>query len=369
VYFNISYLCPHQLSIINYQLSITKIVLAFDSFKGCMTAAEACAAAARGAREACPEAQIEEIPLSDGGEGLVACVARMLPVSLVTLQVHGPLMQPVTATYALSPDGTTAYMEMASASGLTLVPFDQRNPLHTTTYGVGEMLLDATRRGCTHIIMGIGGSATCDGGSGMIQCLTQHQYFQLDAARQPRITVACDVTNPLYGEEGAAYIFAPQKGATPQQVQQLDERLRQFERQTIALGRATRATAWIAGAGAAGGLGYGLVAYLGATLRSGIDIILDLLQFDQRILHADYVITGEGHSDAQTLMGKVPMGVLRRTPAHLLSGGISDADQLLDAGFLTVRSINQGDDRPLATLLRPDIAQANLQRSIRNIIV
>lgn len=345
-----------------------KIVFAFDSFKGCMTAEEACAAAALGAREACPEAQIEEIPLSDGGEGLVACVARMLPVKLVDIEVHGPLMGPVNATYALSEDGTTAYMEMAAASGLTLVPPDKRNPLLTTTFGVGEMIADAIRRGCNEIVMGIGGSATCDGGKGMIDCLTAKGFFA-DVQKLPRITVACDVTNPLYGETGAAYIFGPQKGATPEQVNLLDQRLRDFERETIALGKASRATAWIAGAGAAGGLGYGLVAYLGATLRSGIDILLDLVRFDQRTANADFVFTGEGKSDAQTLMGKVPMGVLRRTPSHLLSGAIEDRQELLEAGFLTVGSINEGDVRPLETLIQKNYAMTNMQQRVKEIFL
>lgn len=373
----------------NLYICTMKVVFAFDSFKGCITAHEACAAAAQAAHEVCPTAQIVQLPLSDGGEGLVACISRLLPVQFVSLQVHGPLMEPVQATYALSPDGQTAYIEMAAAAGLTLVPSDRRNPLLTTTYGVGEMLLDAIGRGCQHIIMGIGGSATCDGGAGMIQCLTRAGYFAADdnaqnhtvaqpqnhAATQPQnvttphphthITVACDVTNPLYGPNGAAYVFGPQKGATPQQVELLDQRLRDFERQTIALGRATPAHANVPGAGAAGGLGYSLLTYLGATLRSGIDIVLDLLHFDQQVADADFVFTGEGKSDAQTLMGKVPMGVLHRTPAHLLSGAIDDRQALLDAGFLTVRSINEHDPRPLSQLLQPAVAIHNLQQSVR----
>lgn len=352
-----------------------KIVFAFDSFKGCLSAQEACAAAAQAAREAYPAAEIEQIPLSDGGEGLVSCVSRLLPVRLVTIQVHGPFIQPVQATYALSPDGQTAYMEMAAAAGLTLMPQDQRNPMLTTTYGVGEMLLDAAHRGCQHIIMGIGGSATCDAGEGMIDSLVRAGVFATEESKLfannpepslsiPKITVACDVTNPLYGPNGAAYVFGPQKGATPNQVELLDQRLRDFERRTIALGKATPAHASIPGAGAAGGLGYGLMTYLGATLRSGIDIILDLLHFDQRIAGADFVFTGEGKSDAQTLMGKVPMGVLRRVPAHLLSGAIEDPKALLQAGFLTVGSINEGDSRPLAQLLQKEVAIENMKQSI-----
>lgn len=337
-----------------------KVVLAFDSFKGCMSAEEACTAAAQGVRDLYPAAEIEQIPLSDGGEGLVSCLSGLLPVRLVSLTVHGPLMDPVLATYAISPDGETAYMEMAAAAGLTLVPPAQRNPMLTTTYGVGEMLLDAVSRGCKQIVMGIGGSATCDGGKGMIDCLAQAGPLPY----QPQITVACDVTNPLYGPNGAAYIFAPQKGASAEQVVLLDEQLRAFERQTIALGIATPAHASMPGAGAAGGLGYGLMTYLHATLRSGIDIILDLLHFDERAADADFVFTGEGKSDAQTLMGKVPMGVLRRTSAHLLSGAIEDRQALLRAGFLTVGSINEGDARPLAQLLQRQVAMSNMRQRI-----
>lgn len=340
-------------------LCAMKIVFAFDSFKGCMTAEEACHAAADGVRLACPEAEIVEIPLSDGGEGLVACVSRMMNVEPVTIEAHGPLMEPIRATYAVSQDGKTAYMEMAATSGLPLVPQEKRNPMLTTTYGVGEMILDATGRGCEEIVMGIGGSATCDGGKGMIECLGAHGFFGF---KMPRIIVACDVNNPLYGENGAAYVFGPQKGATPEQVRLLDERLRAFERETLAQGKASRATAWIAGAGAAGGLGYGLVAYLDAKLRSGIDILLDLAHFDVLTEGADYVFTGEGKSDAQTLMGKVPKGVQKRRKAHLLSGAIEDRETLLRAGFLSVHSINEEDSRPLEVLLQKEVAMENLRR-------
>ena len=342
-----------------------KIILAFDSFKGSLSAEEACHAAAEGLHTRYPDADIVEMPLSDGGEGLVACLARCLPLKHVSIQAHGPLMEEIEATYALSEDGTTAYMEMASTSGLTLVPEDKRNPLLTTTYGVGEMILDAQRRGCRHIVMGIGGSATCDGGEGMLQALEDQRL--LFEAEEIRITVACDVNNPLYGPDGAAYVFAPQKGATTEQVIELDQRLRDFALRCEKAGLATHELAQHPGAGAAGGLGYGLMACLGATLHSGIDILLDTLQFDDQIREADFIITGEGHSDRQTLMGKVPHGVLRRAqrlhvPVHLLSGGIDNGEELLNAGFASVRSINEGDPRPLNVLMQPMVAKEKLQK-------
>lgn len=338
------------------------IICAFDSFKGCMTAHEACAAAAAGLRRRYPDAAIRCLPMSDGGEGMVDCMAEAVRAQIVSTTVHGPLMLPTEARYALSADGLTAYMEMAAASGLTLVPVEQRNPLLTTTYGVGEMMLDAVRRGCRRIVMGIGGSATCDGGAGMVECLEGHLPLPAE------VVVASDVASPLYGEEGAAHVFAPQKGATPEQVVLLDERLRAFARSTEAKGIAHPSLAHHPGAGAAGGLGYALMAYLGATLKPGIDLVLDATGFDEALKGAVCVITGEGKSDRQTLMGKVPMGILARAQragiaVHLLSGAIEDADILSNAGFASVASINAGDKRPLDVLMRREVAERNMERA------
>ena len=359
-----------------------KIVLAFDSFKGCITAQEACHTAAMAIREVLPHSEVVECPLSDGGEGLVECVEKRLNVKRIHLKAHDPLMNIIDASYVISYDGKTAYMEMAATSGLTLVPEDKRNPMLTTTYGVGDMIIDAAKRGCKEIVMGIGGSATCDGGRGMIQCLTdngyplpfsnhpspntQHPNFQI-----PHITVASDVTNPLYGELGASYVFAPQKGATPEQVKTLDERLREFAKQTEALGLATPSLALHPGAGAAGGLGYGLMAYLKAGMKSGIDIVLSISAFDESIKDASLIITGEGKSDAQTLMGKVPYGVLKHGKEHnipvwLISGCIDDTENKLSQHFDMVKSINEGDNSPLATLLQPNVAKENLRKTIIN---
>lgn len=340
-----------------------KIVCAFDSFKGCMTAREACRAAASGLSERFPHAAVVCLPMSDGGEGMMDCIAEALGATMVSVPVHDALMQIIQARYAISADGTTAYMEMAAASGLTLVPKDRRNPMLTTTFGVGEMLLDAVGRGCTKIVMGIGGSATCDGGRGMVECLDGRLPLPVE------ITVASDVSNPLYGEHGAACVFAPQKGATPGQVRLLDEQLRAFARQTEARGIALPDLAWHPGAGAAGGLGYGLMAYLGATLQSGIDLLLDAIHFNEQTEGADFILTGEGKSDRQTLMGKVPEGVLKRVrargiPVHLLSGAIEDAPALKEAGFASVASINQDDQRPLDILMQRDVAMENLRNTI-----
>ena len=349
-----------------------KIVLAFDSFKGCITAQEACHTAAEAILEQMPSAEVVECPLSDGGEGLVDCVERILNVRRVNLKAHDPLMNIIDTSYVISEDGKTAYMEMAATSGLTLVPKEKRNPLLTTTYGVGDMIVDAAKHGCKEIVMGIGGSATCDGGRGMIQCLKYNGYT-LPSPHLPYITVASDVTNPLYGELGASYVFAPQKGATPEQVKILDERLREFAKETEALGLATPSLAIHPGAGAAGGLGYGLMTYLKAEMKSGIDIILSINTFDNVIKGASLVITGEGKSDAQTLMGKVPHGVLKHSekqgiPVWLISGAIDDSDKNLSNHFTLVKSINEGDNRPLATLLQPSVAKENLRKTIMRLL-
>lgn len=212
--------------------------------------------------------------------------------------------------------------------------------------------------------MGIGGSATCDGGKGMIECLDGHLPLSVE------IVVASDVSNPLYGENGAAYVFAPQKGATTEQVKLLDEQLQHFARETEAKGVAHPDLAQHPGAGAAGGLGYGLMAYLGASLHSGISLMLDTIGFDTQIKGADFILTGEGKSDKQTLMGKVPEGILKRAqqqsiPVHLLSGAIEDATELLEAGFASVRSINENDNRPLDVLMQKDVAMENIKKATK----
>ncbi len=349
-----------------------KIVVAFDSFKGCLSAEVACQTAAEAIRSSHPSTQVIEIPMSDGGEGLVHAVKGYMSavhdvqLQSICLRAHGPLMEPVTAEYIISADGRTAYMEMASTCGLPLVPIDRRNPMLTTTYGVGEMLVDAFRRGAKQIIMGIGGSATNDGGMGMLQAIRDQGVKNNEL---PPITVACDVTNPLCGPMGASAIFAPQKGATPEMIPMLESRLRTFAEEAVAKGIATREMMEHPGAGAAGGLGFGLMAYLHAELKSGIDILLDIVGFDQQLNETDWVLTGEGKSDEQTLMGKVPHGLLKRcqkadVPIILLSGAIEDPHGQLAQAFHLAASINANDHRPLAELMRPDVAKQNLQHAV-----
>ena len=345
-----------------------KIITAFDSFKGCMTASEACSAAEEGLLMAHKDAVCISLPMSDGGEGLVNCIAQVLPVDMIAVDVCGPMRDRVTAHYAISNDGKTAYMEMAEAAGLTLVPKTQRNPMIATTYGVGEMILDAAKRNCQKIVMGIGGSATCDGGRGMVECFSECDEEVKEKLANIEFLVASDVTNPLCGENGAARIFAPQKGATAEQVKLLDRQLLEFARKTADAGIAPISVMDSPGAGAAGGLGYALMAYVHATLSPGINLVLDLLDFDNQISDADFIITGEGKSDRQTLMGKVAAGVLARAqklgkPCHLLSGQIEDRPALLNAGFSSVHSIHECDERPLEILMGKEISRENIVKS------
>lgn len=367
-----------------------KILIAFDSFKGSLTADEACLAAERGMREAGFKGEVVRIPLSDGGEGLVDCFLRTVGMLPVSVKVHGPLMEEVHATYAVSEDGEVAYMEMASACGLTLVPVERRDPLKATTYGLGEMMQDAVRRGVKHIVLGIGGSATCDAGRGMLEALglQPKQGESLSAPLNrcgahrnddvghnamtvwgtPILTVACDVDNPLFGENGAACVFAPQKGATPEQVALLDARLRAFARETEERGLAAPEDAFFPGAGAAGGLGYTLRTYLKADLKRGVDVVMDAMAFDQAIEGADFVLTGEGCSDEQTLHGKVAAGVMKRAREKgvkvlLMSGKIKGVESLKAFGFEKIYDINAGDERPLSVLMQPEVAKENIRRT------
>lgn len=347
-----------------------KIIVAFDSFKECITSAEACAAARLGVLDAVPDAEVVMLPLSDGGEGLTACLAAPLGLQWRTVAAHDALMRPIAAQYAHSVDRTTAVMEMAQACGLGLISPAQRDVMRATTFGVGEMMLDAVRQGARRILLGIGGSATCDGGRGMMEALRPY----LAEFEGVEVTVACDVTNPLYGPDGAAFVFAPQKGATAEQVVLLDQRLRNFAHDCETRYGTSPVLALHPGAGAAGGLGYGLMAFLGARLTSGIECVLDALDFDAHLPGAAMVITGEGKSDRQTLQGKVPMGVLRLAKPHgvpvaLLAGAIDDAEALTAAGFSTARSINANDPRPLADLLRKEVAEQNLRAAVRMLLL
>lgn len=342
-----------------------KVIIAFDSYKGSLSSTEACEIASRAFSEAPNPWEVIKLPLCDGGEGMTSCVVNADLATPVGVTVHDPLMNLIDAYYGVSNDGKTAYIEMASACGLELVPLEKRNPTITTTYGLGELILDAIGRGVKNIILGIGGSATCDAGKGMLDALGD-TLLPADI----RLKVACDVNNPLYGLNGASYIYSPQKGATIQQVEELDQRLRVFAKETERKGLANQEDAFFPGAGAAGGLGYTLKTYLNAELKSGIDLIMEELDFDSYIKDANIVITGEGCSDQQTLMGKVAMGVLRRSrkynvPVTLMSGCIRNQEDLHAAGFNRIISINEGDERPTAELMKIEVASENMYKTCK----
>jgi glycerate kinase len=339
-----------------------KIVLAPDKFKGCFSAAEVCRAMAAGLRRVDAAIEIDACPMADGGEGTVAALVAATGGRLLTARVTGPLPEmKVDATFGMLGDGRTAVIEMAAASGLALLKADQRNPLYTTTYGTGELLNAAVEAGAKQILLGIGGSATNDAGIGCAQA-TGHTII-LDegepaAATEPLvgqdlprvvlvkrhrgertdgvpITVACDVTNPLYGPSGAAHVFAPQKGASPDQVEQLDAALRQLARRLN-----KDDLAQTPGAGAAGGLGFGMLAFYGAMLRRGIDIVIEATRLRDRLRGADLCITGEGKLDAQSAHGKAVWGVAAAcreagVPCVAIAGAIEDADRLMGTDGLT----------------------------------
>lgn len=309
-----------------------RVVIAPDSFKGSNTSARVAETIERGVLKVFPDAEIHRIPIADGGEGTVEAVVLGGGGEYREVGVTGPLGEPVTARYGIL-SGGRGVIEMAAASGLPLVPNDRRNPELTTTYGTGELIRDALDQGCTELLIGIGGSATNDAGVGMAQALgfsfldssgrevrgcggDLHRIESIDISSADRrlagckISVACDVRNPLYGEEGAAAIYGPQKGADEKSIEFLDRGLRHFA--AVADRIFSVDLQAIPGAGAAGGLGAGLLVFCGAELKSGIDAILDIVRFDEAVRDADLVLTGEGAMDGSSAYGKVPVGIARR---------------------------------------------------------
>ncbi|QLW73443.1 glycerate kinase [Citrobacter freundii] len=307
-----------------------KIVIAPDSYKESLSALEVATAIEQGFREIWPDADYVKIPVADGGEGTVEAMVAATAGRLVHVDVTGPLGSSVQAFYGLSGDARSAFIEMAAASGLALVPVDSRDPLKTTSRGTGELIRHALDAGVEHIVIGIGGSATNDGGAGMVQALgarlldaqnndiahggaglealARIDISQLDARLAAcQIEVACDVTNRLTGKEGASAVFGPQKGATPEVVARLDRALTHYA-QLISRDLDVNVLE-LAGGGAAGGMGAALYAFCGAQLRSGIEIVTDALHLDAWVADADLVVTGEGRIDSQTIHGKVPVGV------------------------------------------------------------
>ena len=332
------------------------LLLAPDSFKECLSAREVAAALAAGARERWPGAKVVEMPLADGGEGTLDALAGPLGARMMKAEVHDPLGRPVEALWART--GTTAILEVAQACGLQLLKREERNPLKASSYGVGELLLAAYEKGCRHFIVGLGGSAVCDGGKGMLE------VPGLKSLKDITLELLCDVDAPFVGLRGAARVFAPQKGASPEDVEVLEARMTAWAREMQA--ETGVDVCDLPGAGAAGGLGGALMAYWGARRVRGIDRVLELVDFEKAARGADLIITGEGKSDAQTLMGKVPQGVLQKakgTPVALLSGCIENRSELLSAGFsqlieVTPRSL------PLSEALEPATARRLLREAV-----
>nr|WP_246813653.1 glycerate kinase [Ferrimonas balearica] len=343
-----------------------KIVVAPDSYKESLSALDVATEIEAGLKQALPHATVIKVPVADGGEGTVQAMVDATGGHYESRTVTGPLGQPVEARFALLGDGSTAVVEMAEASGLHLVTPEQRDPRITTTYGTGELIRAALDLGVRHLILGLGGSATNDGGTGMVQALGA-QLLDAEGHPLPRggaalaglaridtrhldprlgqltVEVACDVDNPLCGPKGASAIFGPQKGATEAVVAELDAALNHYAE--CLLQQLGQDVAHVPGAGAAGGMGAAALAFFGATLRPGIEIVLDTVGLDKYLEGADLVITGEGRIDSQTIHGKTPMGVAKRAkalglPVIGLAGSLSDdVDVVHDHGIDAVFSI------------------------------
>ena len=368
-----------------------KIVIAPDSFKESMTAKEVCDVIEKGMKKIFPESEYVKVPMADGGEGTTQSLVDATCGKMYFEECVGPLGEKVQAKLGLLGDGTTAVLEMASASGLELVPREKRNPMITTTYGTGELIKKALDLGVETVLIGIGGSATNDGGAGMIQALggklldkngceigfgggELKNLEKIDLSEvDPRIAktkfiVASDVQNPLTGETGASNIFGRQKGATEEMVVTLDNNLKKYAsliRRDIGVDVEN-----VPGAGAAGGLGAGLMAFLGAELKKGIEIVIEYSNLDEKVKGADLVITGEGSIDGQTRFGKTPYGVVLVAkkygiPTLALAGGIGkDIDVLYDYGFDTIFSIMQKVE-PLEDAIKN--GKINMEKTAENI--
>lgn len=356
-----------------------RIILAFDKFKGSLSSEQVARAFKQGWQSVVPDSDIVTVPIADGGDGLLQSLATALGASTRSVVAHDPLGRSISTHYATS--GDMAIIEMAQVSGVALLKAEERNPMLTSSYGLGEVMLDALDRGARHMILGIGGSATNDCGMGMLEALGYRFYdaegevleasgdamcrvARIDVANvdarlfECEIVVASDVDNVLYGERGAAWVYAKQKGATPAMVEALDEGMRRFAK--VVGGE------WhnVAGAGAAGGVGYALMALLGATLKPGIELVLGTVGFDALLDDAQLVVTGEGRIDRQTLMGKGPSGVLRRArskgvPIVAVGGRVEWCEELESSGFERIYEATP-EGMPLEEAMQQKTAQQNI---------
>ena len=370
-----------------------RVTVAVDSFKGSLSSREVAEAVELGITAVLPDCKVRKVSIADGGEGTVEAMVENLSGEWVEVEVCDPLMRPIDIRYGVVDDGRTAVMEMSAASGLPLLAVAERNPLKTTTYGTGQMIADAVKSGVRRLLIGIGGSATNDAGVGMLEALGFRFY---DAENRPlsgggeilqriaridgqngmpqlsecEFVVACDVKNPLYGETGAAYVFAPQKGADEAMVRELDAGLRNFAQ--VVADYCGEDLSLLPGAGAAGGLGFAFKALLGAELRPGIEMVLDAINFASIIEDSDLVITGEGKIDRQTVMGKAPSGVLRAArsqgiPTIAIGGAVEMCEELAESDFVAILPIVAGPIK-LSEAMRKDVAHKNVRRTIEQIV-
>ena len=370
-----------------------KVVIAIDSFKGCMNSMEAGNAAKAGILKVC-DAQISVKPLADGGEGTTEALVEGMGGEYVFVEVTGPLGTKRRARYGILGDGRTAVMEMAEAAGIILLKPEELNPSRATTYGVGEMIMDAVKRGCREFIIGIGGSATSEGGVGMLQALGYEfktedgnpirrglqdldRIMAISKENVPKVLkechfrVACDVTNPLCGENGAVYVYGPQKGVKEEEKPIFDGMMAHYADKTQEYIGADYRMA--EGAGAAGGLGFAFLSYLpNVELKSGIDIVLEAVGLEQEIRDADIVITGEGRLDSQTAMGKATVGVARLAKKYgakvlAFAGGVTkDAGECNEAGIDAFFPIVRGVTT-LAEAMEPENARENMALSVEQV--
>ena len=369
-----------------------KIVIASDSFKGSMSSLDVATAASAGVIEVYPDSEIVSVNVADGGEGTVEAIVDALGGEIVKVQVSDPLGRKIETSYGIA--GETAILEMAAASGLPLLTAEERNPWATSTLGTGEMIMDAIARGCRKFLVGIGGSATNDAGVGMLQAMGFRFYdangelitqgcggmlgsiARIDdslvsaAVKESQFTVACDVDTPFCGPEGAAPVFAPQKGADAEMVKRLDEGMASFAK--VITEKYAIDIVPVAGAGAAGGMGGAFRAFLGATLKKGIDMVLDAIDFDTTIQGANLVITGEGKVDFQTAKGKTAAGVLNRAkqqhiPVVAIGGCVEMCDSLVQMGFAGIYPILE-EKVPLEIAMQRDFAMNNVRKTVAKIV-
>lgn len=370
-----------------------KIIIAPDSFKGSLTSIEVANAIEEGIKNIITNCEIVKLPIADGGDGTMDTLVSALKGEKIKIKAHDPLMRPIKVEYGLVQSGKTAIIEMAIASGLTLLDIADQNPSTTTTFGTGEIIKDALKRGCQTFLIGIGGSATNDAGTGMLKALgyrfidkngketdgtgnSLSEITKIDESRvmlelkEAQFTIACDVNNPFSGPNGAAYVYAPQKGASEQMVKELDDGMESF-RQLIEKVKGLNLNT-IPGTGAAGGLGGGFVAFLNAELKPGIEMVLQAIDFDKHLLNADLVITAEGKLDKQTAMGKAASGILdaasqKKIPAIAIGGTVEDKEVLLKRGFSSLFSTTPST-MPLKEAMQKDIAKRNIIKTTEQII-